>query len=188
MLTAAALTPHTRKNKPPDSCPTPATDFPTTDLDDAWAETRAFAPAIRRFVSRGGRYVGFCLGAYLAGHTPGFGLLPRGADTDAENDQDGAQVTTDADAIVQVDWRFATGPQAGRTAAGRWLYFQEGAVIRGLRESETAIVLGRYSHGGRVAASLTKYGEGWVGLVGPHPEATLEWCKFDSAVFWYTTV
>lgn len=121
--------------------------------------------------------MGFCLGAYLAGHTPGFGLLPRGADTDAENDQEGAQVTTDADAIVQVDWRFATGPQAGRTAAGRWLYFQEGAVIRGLRESETAIVLGRYSQGGRVAASLTKYGEGWVGLVGPHPEATLEWCK-----------
>lgn len=152
--------------------------FPTTDLDDAWAETRAFAPAIRRFVSRGGRYVGFCLGAYLAGHTPGFGLLPRGADTDAENDQAGAQVTTAADAIVQVDWRFATGPQAGRTAAGRWLYFQEGAVIRGLRESETAIVLGRYSQGGRVAASLTKYGEGWVGLVGPHPEATLAWCKF----------
>ncbi|EXU96775.1 biotin-protein ligase domain protein [Metarhizium robertsii] len=149
-------------------------------LDDAWAETRAFAPAIRRFVSRGGRYVGFCLGAYLAGHTPGFGLLPRGADTDAENDQDGAQVTTDADAIVQVDWRFATGPQAGRTAAGRWLYFQEGAVIRGLRESETAIVLGRYSQGGRVAASLTKYGEGWVGLVGPHPEATLEWFAVEN--------
>ncbi|KID85300.1 biotin protein ligase [Metarhizium guizhouense ARSEF 977] len=150
------------------------------DLDDAWAETRAFAPAIRRFVSRGGRYVGFCLGAYLAGHTPGFGLLPRGADTDAENEQEGAQVTTDADAIVQVDWRFATGPQAGRTAAGRWLYFQEGAVIRGLRESETAIVLGRYSQGGRVAASLTKYGEGWVGLVGPHPEATLEWFAIEN--------
>ncbi|KHN94757.1 biotin protein ligase [Metarhizium album ARSEF 1941] len=150
------------------------------DLDDAWAETKAFAPAIRNFVAHGGRYLGFCLGAYLAGHTPGFGLLPRGADTDAESDQRGAQVTGAADSIIQVDWTFATGPRAGQRAPRRWVYFQEGAVIKGLREGDTALVLGRYSQGGRVAASLTKYGDGWVGLVGPHPEATLEWFALEN--------
>ncbi|TWU74015.1 hypothetical protein ED733_000780 [Metarhizium rileyi] len=150
------------------------------DLEDAWSETKAFAPAIRSFVSNGGRYLGFCLGAYLAGHTPGFGLLPRGADTDAENDQRGAQVKTDADTIIQVDWKFATGAKAGQTVKKRWVYFQEGAVVKGLRESDSCIVLGRYSRGGRVAASLTKYGDGWVGLIGPHPEATLEWFALEN--------
>lgn len=148
-----------------------------TDLDDAWAETKAFAPAIRDFVSRGGRYLGFCLGAYLAGRTPGFGLLPRGSDTDAENCQKGAQVTTDEDTIIQVDWNFTTGEKAGQKAKNRWIYFQEGAVIKRFVESDTCFVLGRYSHSGRVASSLNKYGQGWVGLIGPHPEATEEWCK-----------
>jgi hypothetical protein len=113
----------------------------------------------------------------LAGHTPGYGLLPRGADTDAECDLKGAQVKTDKDTIIQVDWNFTTGPNAGRTVKDQWVYFQEGAVIRRFVESDTCFVLGRYSKSGRVAASLNKYGDGWVGLVGPHPEATHEWCK-----------
>lgn len=151
-----------------------------SDLDDAWAETKAYAPSIRDFVSRGGRYLGFCLGAYLAGHTPGFGLLPPGADTDAENEQEGAQVTTDEDTIIQVDWTYMAGAKAGQTAKDQWVFFQEGAVIQGLEESETSFVLGRYSKSGGVAASLTKYGDGWVGLIGPHPEATREWCKWSA--------
>jgi glutamine amidotransferase-like uncharacterized protein len=147
------------------------------DLDDAWVQTRAYGPLIRQFVSRGGRYIGFCLGAYLAGHTPGFGLLPKEADTDAESEQEGAQVTTDADTIIQVDWKFTTGHRAGQTVTDQWLYFQEGTCICGFVESDTSVVLGRYSKSGNVAASLNQYGKGWVGLIGPHPEATQEWCK-----------
>ncbi|QUC23379.1 uncharacterized protein UV8b_07620 [Ustilaginoidea virens] len=145
------------------------------DLDYAWAQTRAYAPAIRDFVSRGGRYLGFCLGAYLAGHSPGFGLLPRGADTDAEHCQKGAQVKHDRDTIIQIDWNFSTGPNAGRILQDQWVFFQEGAVIKGLDDSDSSIVLARYSQSGRVASSLNKYGDGWVGLTGPHPEATDEW-------------
>ncbi|ODA81370.1 hypothetical protein RJ55_04335 [Drechmeria coniospora] len=145
------------------------------DLDDAWAETKAYASDIRDFVSRGGRYLGFCLGAYLAGRGPGFGLLPRGADTDSEHEQKGAQVKDDKDTIIQVDWTFAGATQAGRKVKNRWLYFQEGAVIQGLEESDTSYVLGRYSKSGGVASSLSKYGDGWVGLIGPHPEATEAW-------------
>lgn len=152
------------------------------DLDDAWAETKATAPVIRNFVSQGGRYLGFCLGAYLAGHTPGFKLLPRGADTDSEIDQKKAQVTTDIDTIIQVDWTFSSGPKAGQTAKDQWIYFQEGAVIKGLKPSKTSFVLGRYSKSGGVAASLNQYGKGWVGLIGPHPEATQEWCKYFDCI------
>lgn len=129
------------------------------------------ADTIRDFVSNGGRYLGFCLGAYLAGSSPGFGLLPKGADTDSEAGTYGAQVNTTKDTLIQVDWRFTNG----KTQHGRWLYFQEGPVIAGLKKEEN--VLARYSSNGDVAASPTPYGRGWVGLCGPHPEATQQWCK-----------
>ncbi|KAG5999990.1 hypothetical protein E4U21_006050 [Claviceps maximensis] len=145
------------------------------DLKYAWAQTKAYAPAIREFVSRGGRYLGFCLGAYLAGHSPGFGLLPRGVDTDSECDQKGAQVKHDKDTIIQVDWNFSTGPNAGKILQDQWVFFQEGAVIKEFPDTNESIVLARYSKSGRVASSLNKYGEGWVGLIGPHPEATEDW-------------
>jgi hypothetical protein len=38
-------------------------------------------------------------------------------------------------------------------------------------------ILGRYSSNDDVAATLSPFGRGWVGLVGPHPEATEDWCK-----------
>lgn len=40
-------------------------------------EAKKYAGAVRDFVSGGGRYLGFCLGAYLAGSDPGFDLLVR---------------------------------------------------------------------------------------------------------------
>ena len=147
-----------------------------TDLDDAWAHTKDYAESIRDFVARGGRYLGFCLGAYLAGHTPGFGLLPRKADTDAEVSLKNAQVTTDEDTVIQIDWTYASGSKSGTTIRNRWIYFQEGAVIRGIKDDPDTFILARYSRSGRVAASVNKYGDGWVGVIGPHPEATQEWC------------
>ncbi|CCE28894.1 hypothetical protein E4U22_001225 [Claviceps purpurea] len=145
------------------------------DLDYAWEQTKSYTPALREFVSRGGRYLGFCLGAYLAGHSPGFGLLPQGADTDSECCQRGAQVKNDKDTIIQVDWNFSTGPHAGKILQDQWVFFQEGAVITDFVDTEDTIVLARYSKSGRVASSLSKYGEGWVGLIGPHPEAPEDW-------------
>lgn len=44
---------------------------------------------------------------------------------------------------------------------------------------EGVTVLGRYSKTGNVAASLSGFGKGWVALVGPHPEASKNWCKFE---------
>ncbi|KID74739.1 uncharacterized protein G6M90_00g109260 [Metarhizium brunneum] len=156
------------------------------DLDGAWAEIQDAAPAIRDFVSRGGRYMGVCLGAFLAGFSPGLGLLPAGADVDREIDQRRAQVANDSDTLIQVDWTFqsaAAGHARGQTVSDRWAYFQDGVAIKGLpgarrRARDRAAghaVLARYSQSGDVAASRTPHGDGWVVLVGIHPEATSLW-------------
>lgn len=138
---------------------------------------KRYKPIIRDFVQNGGRYIGFCLGAYLAGHDPGFDLLSPKDDADEEVSQPGAQVTDDEeDTVIQIDWTFTTGPRKGQTEHKRWLYFQDGAMFDVAKGSK-AQVLGRYSSNGDVAAMLTSFGAGWVGLVGPHPEADESWCE-----------
>ncbi|KAM5381878.1 hypothetical protein ACJZ2D_002868 [Fusarium nematophilum] len=145
------------------------------DLDDAWRRVKKYKKPLQDFVSSGGHYLGFCLGAYLAGHSPGFGLLPHGSDTDSECEQPESQVTSDEDTVIQVDWTFVSG----KTEKNRWLYFQEGPLITGLdemlRDASRGRILARYSKSGDIAAAVTPYGNGWVGLVGPHPEATQDW-------------
>ncbi|KAK2591405.1 hypothetical protein QQS21_010911 [Conoideocrella luteorostrata] len=148
------------------------------DLNSAYRELKEHSSEIRTFVQNGGRYLGFCLGAFLAGDTPGFGLLPDGMNAVAERKSDGAQVTSTEDTMIQVDWNYRTKVgtySQGETATRKWVYFQDGAVITGIPKDNNNTVLGRYSSNGNVAASLTPLGKGWVALVGPHPEATPDW-------------
>lgn len=137
---------------------------------------KRYRPVIRNFVRNGGRYLGFCLGAYLAGHDPGFDLLSSNDDADEETSQPGSQVKGDEDTVVQVDWTFSSEPKKGQTDLKRWLYFQDGATFD-LSKKSKAKVLGRYSSNGDTAATLSTFGKGWVGLIGPHPEADESWCK-----------
>jgi glutamine amidotransferase-like uncharacterized protein len=131
------------------------------NLRPAYRQMRRFTGLLRDYVATGGRYLGFCLGGYLAGATPGFRLIP--GDTDQYTATAGATVTTDRDTLVQVEWR-------GRP---RWLYFQDGPVFD-LHPSAEATVLARYSNG-TIAAAVSRFGAGRVGVVGPHPEATVDW-------------
>jgi hypothetical protein len=149
------------------------------DVDEAMDEAKPYVSAIQDFVSNGGRYIGFCLGGYMAGHDPGFSLIPPGDDVSDEIDEPGAQVTNDDDTIVQVDWTFSTGKKADKTEKKRWVYFQDGPVFT-LGENSPAKVLARYSSNGDVAALLNQFGKGWVANVGPHPEANQAWCKFST--------
>jgi glutamine amidotransferase-like uncharacterized protein len=152
------------------------------DLDDAYEEMKDGAEDLRDWIRSGGRYLGFCLGAYLCGRTPGFRILPKGADADSECEQPGAQVSDDADSITQIDWTWASGRNAGQTSRNQWVYFQEGPCLTDFKEGEDAYVLARYSKGGRVAATLSAFGRGWVGCVGPHPEADQDWCMLQGVV------
>lgn len=150
-------------------------------LSESWPHMKPYKSLVRDFISNGGRYMGFCLGAYLSGR-PGYDVLPGKSNTDEECIQPGAQVKNRKNTMIQVDWNFTT---AGRTRElkNSWQFFQDGAVILLKGDAGTAngaAVLARYSSNGDVAASITPFGKGWVGVVGPHPEATKDWCECSS--------
>lgn len=131
-------------------------------LKRAYRKLKGDAPAIREFVGSGGRYLGFCLGAYLAGETPGFGLLP--GDTDRFISAPGAQPDHEGDDLVTVNW-------AGRP---RQLFFQDGAWFDLDARRGPAEVVATYGNG-LPAAVVAPFARGAVGVVGPHPEATADW-------------
>ncbi|GAA0343813.1 BPL-N domain-containing protein [Streptomyces blastmyceticus] len=130
-------------------------------LSHAFRHLRRQRDAIRGYVHGGGRYLGFCLGGYLAGATPGFGLLP--GDTDQYIGSPGATVHDESNTLVDVDWR----------GLRRTLFFQDGPQFL-LDSGADATVLATYTNG-TVAALVTPFGAGRVGVVGPHPEATDDW-------------
>lgn len=147
-----------------------------SDLGAAWEEAEPYAPAVRDFVAGGGNYLGFCIGAFLAGSSPGYDLLPQGDEIVSEVDQCDAEVDDERDTTIKVDWTFSTGSKRGTTEKKRWIYFQDGTAFR-LARNSPAKVLGRYSSNGDVAATLSPFGKGWVANIGPHPEADQSWCK-----------
>lgn len=132
------------------------------ELEPAYKRLRKTADAIRDYVRAGGRYLGFCLGGYLAGETPGFGLLP--GDTDQYISSFRARTHTDGDTVIRVRW-------AGKKRA---LYFQDGPYFALDSARGRAHVVALYDNG-LPAAVVAPCGAGTVGVVGPHPEATPDW-------------
>jgi glutamine amidotransferase-like uncharacterized protein len=130
-------------------------------LDPAWRKMRKYATDIQNWVRNGGTYLGFCLGGYLAGATPGFALIP--GDTNSYTDTAKATVQNSDDTIVAVSWR----------GKERHMYFQDGPVFT-LKSGAKATVLATYPNN-TPAAVATTYGRGRVGVVGPHPEADQSW-------------
>ncbi|MEU4640084.1 BPL-N domain-containing protein [Micromonospora sp. NPDC023814] len=130
-------------------------------LNRGYRHLKRHRDEIRQFVHSGGRYLGICLGGYLAGATPGFGLLP--GDTDQYIASAAATVDSERNTVVQVSWR-------GRR---RTLFFQDGPYFW-LSPKAEADVLATYPNG-TVAAMVAPFGAGRVGVVGPHPEATDDW-------------
>jgi glutamine amidotransferase-like uncharacterized protein len=120
-----------------------------------------YADDIRDWVRGGGHYLGFCLGGYLAGATPGFALLP--GDTSEYVSSRGATVSTVDDTVVEVLWR----------GQPRHMFFQDGPQFT-LTPGAAATVLATYQNGAP-AAVVAAYGSGRVGVVGPHPEADRTW-------------
>ncbi len=132
------------------------------ELEHAYRKLRRHVPAVRSFVGSGGRYLGFCLGGYLAGETPGFGLLP--GDSDQYISSPGATITGEEDTVTTVRWR----------GARRQVFFQDGPFFDLDPGRGPAHVLAVYDNG-LPAALVAPHGRGAVGVVGPHPEATPDW-------------
>lgn len=131
----------------------------------AYRLTKRNAETIRDYIRSGGRYLGICMGGYLAGHWRGFGLLP--GDTDQFITSPGADVTKKKDTLVKVDWR---GQRHN-------MFFQDGPIFQLSTASPGVTVLARYASNGEIAAMIAPYGRGKVGVCGPHPEAPEEWYK-----------
>jgi len=159
MLSAAALRAATLYAQPGGS----------GELSQAYQQVKPHAHEIRSFVASGGRYLGICMGGYLAGRTPGFQLLP--GDTDQLIASRRASVRTEAETIVNVYWR-------GQL---RSMYFQDGPYFRLDRSAAGVMVLATYTNG-KIAALVAPYGRGKVGVSGPHPEATTAWYEASHLV------
>lgn len=120
------------------------------------------ASVITSYVEGGGNYLGFCLGAYLAGSEPGLGLLAPG-NTGRYVDTPEAQLEDTEEGIVRVRWK----------GQKRWHFAQDPSVIfpSGVEGEQ---ILSRFDNG-EVNALVRPYGEGMVGVVGTHPEADRSW-------------
>jgi hypothetical protein len=123
---------------------------------------RQGARAIERFVAAGGHYVGFCMGAYLAGSDPGMGLLSPG-DTGEYDQTRGASVRTAAEAVIPVRWAGSRHDEYAQDPP-----YMIASGVRGER------VLSRYTNG-EINALVRPYHRGRVGVVGTHPEADRTW-------------
>lgn len=135
------------------------------EVKRAWRRLERHAENIRDFVHNGGHYLGFCLGAYLAGDRPGYGLI--NGKVDEYISTDGASIDSTDDALIRVRWR----------GQDRYMFFQDGPTLA-LAPGAPGEVLATYDTGAG-AAVVTAFGEGRVGLVGPHPEADQSW--YDDA-------
>jgi glutamine amidotransferase-like uncharacterized protein len=134
-------------------------------LTRAYKQMKDSAAVIRNYTRSGGRYLGICMGGYLAGTWRGFSLLS--GDTDQFITSPGASVTTTADTVVEVDWR----------GHRRYMFFQDGPIFQLRSYTSETIVLARYASNGEVAALVAPFGRGRIGVCGPHPEAPKEWYR-----------
>lgn len=135
------------------------------DLEPAWHVMAQDAALLADWVRGGGRYLGLCLGAYLAGDDPGFALWPGKVFDYISTPR--AEVTTPAPAVVQVTWRDTV----------KRLYFQDGTAFSAA-DDRAVTPLASYRNG-QLASASAPVGSGRVTLTGPHPEAPLSWFRDD---------
>ncbi len=134
-----------------------ATGDDTTSL----AAQKGNIRAIRKFVKNGGRFLGVCMGGYLAGKDE-FGLFPVPANEYIKRPR--ASTANTADTVIPITWR-------GKV---RQMYFQDGPSFILTPRTSGVTVLATYSNG-EVAAAVARYGKGKIAVSGPHPEADQSW-------------
>ncbi|MGH8082815.1 MAG: BPL-N domain-containing protein, partial [Lysobacter sp.] len=117
--------------------------------------------AIHDYVAHGGRYLGICMGAYLASAS-GLGLIPH--ELDSEVGRPGFSVTTTDDAAVAVQWQ-------GREET---IFYQDGPYLFRAAHDTGFKAIAAYANND-LAAARYSLGKGVVVLSGPHPEADESW-------------
>ena len=140
------------------------------DMREGWAAVKGHSKALKQWVQGGGKYVGVCMGGYLA-HEEYYGLL-LGADTEDYVKLPGADVATMDDYLMRLPWR----------GAPHEVYFQGGPAFTVSPTAKAVDVVATYNNG-YIAAMILGCGDGSVGVMGPHPEAPQKWydeCEFEA--------
>lgn len=132
----------------------------TTNAEMRAGVTEAQMQTMRDYVFSGGHYLGICLGAYFAGATlddagrvPGLALFKG----------DAYPHSPVAEQLDQVVWRDIP-----------LMIYQQEAPAFELWDGFTGEVVATYLDGAP-AALLARAGQGHIALIGPHPEARLNW-------------
>jgi glutamine amidotransferase-like uncharacterized protein len=137
------------------------------------------AQMIRDYVSANGRFLGICMGAYVAAK-PYLNLVAPDTRVMQYISRPQADVLTDVDTVLTTFWNGVASE----------LYFQDGPCFgkRSSSPSLTGTVVARYTNND-IAALIQPYGvSGKIGLVGPHPEAARWWFYTTKLIKnkWYT--
>lgn len=124
------------------------------DSDDFYDMFSAYhQQVIHRYIAKGGKYLGICMGAYWAG--PRYFNIAGAVEVEQYITQPTADITYDGPTVAEVTW---LGEQ-------EVMYFYDGCAIIG----EDMDVVAIYANGDAMAAI-----SGNVGMIGCHPES-LEW-------------
>jgi glutamine amidotransferase-like uncharacterized protein len=130
------------------------------DVDNFDVLMKSKKRLIRNYVSQGGKYLGICMGAYVASKLY-FNIL---GETTAEQyiKHAGAEVHTKRDTISKFTFQNNT----------YMTYFYDGPVFED--DLELHQILATY-HDGSAAAIMKPYGAGRALCVGPHLESQQDW-------------
>ena len=119
---------------------------------------------IRKYVKNGGRYLGICMGSYFAGKHY-FDLLDKNIGYKQYIKRPNSTINKTTPSIVELTWK----------KEKKKIYFHDGPSFFIKQKKELDInVYAKYTNGD-MAAFIQKYGEGKIGLIGPHPEAPKWW-------------
>ena len=139
------------------------------DLADTWRRlSGADLRAVDAFVRGGGKDLGICLGAYLAGDFQSLGHRVGWRWLNAAEYRGPLQGDV-MEALVKTRWE--------HPSQTRLLYFSEGTSF-GRVPPPRGRVMARYPNG-EIAALITPVGHGTAGVIGPHLEADEDWYDLD---------
>jgi biotin---protein ligase len=157
----------------------------------AWEEAlgEAGVAKIHRYVMEGGKYLGFCAGAYFASSHSSFQAREKkrlyflfegravGPLWETEN-----HLAPESAKAVVVSWKMGEEMRVGK------LYYQGGCYFDLPKDNSSVEVLGMYEEIGKPAAILCRVGKGTAILCGPHPEFVWKGLQLGSDEIWNSLV
>ena len=130
----------------------------------AYATQKGDTTAIQNFVKNGGRYLGICMGCFLA-EPDHYNIFP--GDMEDYDDKYGLSYNS---TLLPITW----GGQV------RQMVFQDGCYITVNPGATGVQVLAKFSTG-EDAAVVAPYGQGKTCVSGPHPEAPASWLSGNTS-------